>query len=358
MKPRRAVERVLQNQRVGAISLRSLHAAIALLAVLVTTTANAAADSAQQWIQRMNEALATRNYEGVLMRQIGESRVVLRIVHRVQDGRMAERVSVVSAGPGAGFEFIRNGSKWVAYDPRRRVARKETRNRSYGFLIALNGLTPESSRHYLVTDGGAARIDGRAVQRVSVEPRDTLRYGYRFWLDSRTALPLKTQLVSRSGEVLDEISFISIELPEKIGDERFKLDYDTKDFRWMDGNVPMYTPGFKKVFTPREELLPAGFRMLLLTSREEEVKAPGPRTRFLVSDGIAWVSVFVERSEQAAKGAEKGKDGRPAGAGSDGVVVMGSVSTYVAHVDGYKITATGEVPPSTVKTIARAIRSE
>jgi negative regulator of sigma E activity len=86
-----------------------------------------------------------------------------------------------------------------------------------------------------------------------------------------------------------------------------------------------------------------------------------------VSDGIAWVSVFVERAEPAAvakdpaaaKDAEKGKNGKAtAGIRSDGVVVMGSVSTYVALVDGFKITATGEVPPATVKTIAGALKPE
>lgn len=347
--------------------MRSLHATIALLAVLVTTTANAAADGAQEWILRMNQALATQNYEGVLVRQVGPNRVVLRIVHRVQDGKMTERVSMVSGGPAAGFEFVRNGSKWMAFDPQHRVARKETRNRSYGFLIALNGLNDRTSRHYQVTDGGATRLEGRSVQRVSLEPRDSLRYGYRFWLDAKTALPLKMQMVTRAGEVLDDISFLSITLPEKIADERFKLDFDTSGFKVYDGNVPMYTPGLKKVFTPRRELLPAGFYLLQLTSPDEEAKAPGPRTRFLISDGIAWVSVFVERAEQgsaprdpaATKDVEKGKDGKAvAGAGSDGVVVMGSVSTYVAYLDGFKITATGEVPPSTVKTIAGALRPE
>jgi sigma-E factor negative regulatory protein RseB len=346
--------------------LRSMHAVIALLAVLVTSTAQAAADGAREWVQRMNEALATRNYEGVLVRQVADTRVVLRIVHRVQDGKMAERVSIVS-GPAAGFEFVRNGSKWVAFDPMHRVARKETRNRSYGYLIALNGLSGGSSRYYDVTDGGATRIDGRSVQRVSVEPRDAVRYGYRFWLDAKTALPLKTQLVSRSGEVLDDISFLSITLPEKITDERFRLDFETRDFRWMDGNVPMHTPGFKKGLVPRRELLPAGFRVLMLNSAEEEAKAPGPRTRFLVSDGIAWVSVFIERAEPVAapkdtgvaKDSEKGKDGKSAMAGRpDGVVVMGASSTYVTLVDGFRITATGEVPPSTVKTIAGALQPE
>jgi sigma-E factor negative regulatory protein RseB len=291
---------------------------------------------------------------------------VLRIVHRVQDGRMSERVSVVSDGPGPGREFLRRDSKWIAYNPEQRVALAQTRNRGYGFLLALNGLNEGSSRYYEITDGGTGRIDGRDVQMVAVAPRDDLRYGYRFWLDAKTALPLKRQLISRSGEVLEEVSFLSITLPEKIADERFKLEFDTTGFRWMDGDVPMYTPGLKKVFVPRRELMPAGFRLLVLTSREEDAKAPGPRTRFIVSDGIAWVSVFVARTRQAdgskgagaAKDPKEGKSGTVAGARPDGVVVMGSFSTYVARVDGFDITAVGEVPPSTVKTIAEALRPE
>ncbi len=74
----------------------------------------------------------------------------------------------------------------------------------------------------------------------------------------------------------------------------------------MDGDVPKYTPGLKKVFVPRNELMPAGFRMLRLTNPEEEARAPGPRTRFIVSDGIAWVSVFVERADKDAARAHPG----------------------------------------------------
>ena len=62
---------------------------------------------------------------------------------------------------------------------------------------------------------------------------------------------------------------------------------------------------------PRGELMPAGFRVRIFNSREEEAKAPGPRTRFIVSDGIAWVSVFVEKADQPAAPGTPGRPGLP-----------------------------------------------
>jgi hypothetical protein len=114
----------------------------------------------------------------------------------------------------------------------------------------------------------------------------------------------------------------------------------------------MFTPGLGKVFVPRQELLPAGFYVLLIGSPADEAKAPGPRTRFFVTDDIGWVSVFVEVDKRGADA----KD--PRSTQADEPVMMGASAIYTARVDGFKITAVGEVPPATVKAIARALRSE
>ena len=86
----------------------------------------------------MNEALATRNYDGVFVHRVASTRETLRIIHRVKDGRMSERL--VSTD-GSGREFMRNGAEWVAYFPDRKVAIAEQRNRPSGFIAALNGLS-------------------------------------------------------------------------------------------------------------------------------------------------------------------------------------------------------------------------
>ena len=84
-------------------------------------------DDPRHWIARMNEALATRNYDGVFVHRVASTRETLRIIHRVKDGRMSERL--VSTD-GSGREFVRNGAEWVAYFPDRKVAIAEQRNRT------------------------------------------------------------------------------------------------------------------------------------------------------------------------------------------------------------------------------------
>jgi sigma-E factor negative regulatory protein RseB len=328
--------------------------------MLAATAVSASTDDASAWIKRMNKAVAERNYEGVLVHQIGTRREYLRIIHRMQDGRMNERVAVEpSNGPGPGREFVRNGNEWIAYYPEQRFVLVETRNRSYGFLIALNGLNEESARHYNISSGGVVRLEGRVAQRISLEPRDALRYGYRFWLDPKSALPLKTQLVARSGEVIEEVSFLNgiIQLPEKIADDRLKPEFDASRFRWKRRDVQVYAPGLKKAFVPRTELMPEGFRARFFTPPADEARAPGPRSRFIVSDSIAWVSVFVEHS--SGLGDVVGpRDRMRLGMRPDGVTLMGSTATYELWRDGVKITVVGEVPPATVKAIAEAVRSD
>src|SRR5260221_7948415 len=49
------------------------------------------ADDPRDWLQKMNQALATRNYDGTFF-HLSEGRVeTMRIVHRVRAGRVSER---------------------------------------------------------------------------------------------------------------------------------------------------------------------------------------------------------------------------------------------------------------------------
>lgn len=331
----------------GATSVRPWRAVLATALLCLAGTAGAGADDARAWIQRMNTALSTRNYDGVFALQVGGRREVLRIIHRIGDGRMTERL--VSTD-GSGREFVRNGSEWVAYFPDRRVAMVETRNRSYGFITTLRGLSEESDRYYAISTSGTQRLQGHVTQMITVEPRDALRYGYRFWIDQQTAMPIKTQLVSRSGEVIEEIAFISLSLPDRIPDELLKTDVDARGFRWMRRDEPEGSP-LKMAFAPQAERLPAGFRMRVFDGADAASRAAA-RTRFIVSDGIAWVSVFVEPSDSRPRVT------RHAGARADGVVVMGPSSAYVDHREGYRVTVVGEVPPQTVRAIAEAVQPE
>lgn len=303
-----------------------------------------AGSSGLELIGRMNEALARRNYDGVFVQQIGNQRETLRIIHRMRDGRMTERLISTN---GSGREFIRDGSESISYLPDQKLVRVEERGRASGFITALYGVSSEAEKHYALRSAERpVRVNGFTARLVTVEPRDEYRYGYRFWIDEKTAMPVRTQLVAPGGLVMSDVTFISMTLPDVIADELLKPDVDTTGFRWVRRETPAPPNSLSTAFVPREPLMPPGFHIKF--NSEQPASAP-PRTRFIISDGIAWVSVFVEKSEVA--------DARSGGKKhSEGAGRMGTLSAFTASMSGHRITVVGEVPPATVKAIANSVQ--
>ena len=63
--------------------------------------------SPTEWLERMDQALTTRNYDGTFSHWQGGRVEMLRIIHRVQDGTVSERLASLD---GSGREFIRTGA--------------------------------------------------------------------------------------------------------------------------------------------------------------------------------------------------------------------------------------------------------
>jgi len=68
------------------------------------------------------------------------------------------------------------------------------------------------------------------------------------------------------------------------------------------------------------------------------------------TDGLASVSVFVESSPISASPGTQGQ--------VSGTTRVGSTSAFSTVVEGHRVTAVGEVPPSTVQFIAKAMKSQ
>ena len=238
----------------------------------------------------------------------------------------------------------------VSYFPDRKVVVVEQRSRASGYITALYGIGADTEKYYqLHSSERPVRVRGFLARLVTVEPRDELRYGHRYWIDEKTSMPVRTQLVAANGEVIAEISFISMTLPDSVNEELLKPDVDTTGFRWLRRDNAAARNAVRTAFVARQELLPAGFSVKVFPNMPV---APdrGPRTRFIISDGLAWVSVFIE---DASAGEQPGAVRR-----SEGLVQMGTTAAYSLSTAGYRVTVVGDVPPVTVRAIATAIQPE
>ena len=98
--------------------VRAVREPVIWLVMSLASVATFAADSPQQWLDRMNAALTTRNYDGVFSHWQSGRLETLRIVHRVLDGAVTERLESLD---GTGRQFVRNGAELTCYLPDQRT---------------------------------------------------------------------------------------------------------------------------------------------------------------------------------------------------------------------------------------------
>jgi sigma-E factor negative regulatory protein RseB len=266
---------------------------------------------------------------------------MLRIIHRVQDGTVSERLASLD---GSGREFIRTGANLACYLPDKRTVLVEQRPGQEP-LVGFPQVNDETANFYQLREEGRTRLNRRDTHIISVSPKDDYRYGYRLWIDDSTAMPLKTQLCDQQGHIIEQIVFANLTLSSHIPDAAFKPEVSTEGFQWLR-NDPLPAPPANAALAWNAMRLPPGFRMALRSAQALPGSA-GPVDHIVFTDGFASVSVFVE--VQHAGGAQPSV---PQSA------TVGSSSAFSTVVDGHKITAVGEVPPQTVQFIATQVKAQ
>ncbi|HWG32212.1 MAG TPA: MucB/RseB C-terminal domain-containing protein [Steroidobacteraceae bacterium] len=340
---------LLNSERLGWMALcLVVLSATSVRAATPTPPAPAAAapDEPAQWLDRMNKALTSTNYDGTYSLWLGGKVELLRIIHRVKDGVISERLVSLD---GSGREFIRTGGDLTCYLPDKRtvlVERRPAEESLFGNFPAINAQTVSS---YDIREVARTRLNRRAMRVILVAPKDEYRYGYRLWIDESTAMPWKTQLCDAHGRVIEQTVFANLTPAAHIPDSAFKPDMSTEGFRWLRTETPgpPKEPVTSTLLFWSALKLPPGFKMTVHSAQV----LPGsndPVDHLVFTDGMASVSVFVEAHSA---------DGAPS-VNEDESATVGTSSAFSTVVDGHKVTAVGEVPPATVRFFADSVKRQ
>jgi sigma-E factor negative regulatory protein RseB len=324
----------------------------AVVGALLTTLPQYArgADDPRQWLEKMNKALATRNYDGTFFHLSGGRLETMRIVHRVRAGRVTERLQSLD---GSGREFVRANGELTCYLPDQHTVLVEQRQDRGPFLGSLPQFDASVSDFYRIEALPATHVLGRPVRVIAVNPKDQFRFGYRLWLDEKTAMPLKTQLCDSRGQVIEQIFFARLDMPESIPDGDLAPTVRTEGMRWVrQGPSPDSASAALGAY--RASQLPPGFR-LTVQGAQTLGGASAPASHLVYSDGVATVSVFVEEQPATAPGVAAAPDTQPEPP-LQGLARVGSGYAFSTIVQGHQVTAVGEVPAQTVEFIAHSVK--
>ncbi len=313
-----------------------------LLCAVFTNTgiAGESADVPQQRLERMARAAQTLNYDGTFVYRNGTTIQSMRIIHRY--GAEGERERLVSMS-GAAREVLRDRERVTCILPdSQSVVVAKSRPDSFP-RSKLFESDAGFGRFYALNIYKGERIAGRHTELLAVEPKDEFRYGYRLWMDRDTGLLLKSELVDEHAEIVEQLVYTNIDWPAEISDELLEPEISGAGYTWYidDKREPAMPPeaGAEPSWYPK--WLPDGFQLSdhardpILASRE-------PVEHLVFSDGLASLSVFIERLDTASEPL-------------DGLSSIGGVHAYGRMVDDFQITAVGEVPAATVERVATSI---
>ena len=297
-----------------------------------------AAEDAYAWLLKINQAARTLNYEGTFVYQNGGQLETMRILHRVKDGTIEERL-VSLTGPAR--EVIRTNDEVRCYLPdQKSIVVEHRRANGTSFPAIVPDRLRDLAESYVVEIGRSGRVGGRPAQGVLIMPRDDYRYGYHLWADRETGLLLKADLLNNKRRVLEQFMFTDIRIGVDIPDAALAPQTERAGMVWYRNDKEGMTQAAKPIWEARQ--LPKGFKLQSSLTRTMPTLA-GPAEHLVYTDGLATVSVFVEKRVHGRNPATEGPSR------------MGALYVLGRDVNHHHLTVVGEVPAKTVALIGSSI---
>ncbi len=289
--------------------------------------------SAQDLLQRLSLASQTLNYElsYILIRKNSIEPILYRQASDVEGERLAQLIYL--SGPVR--EVILRGNEVSYIEPGIEPFSVKS-SRMVAPLMPLLDVDIDSlSEAYDFVAMGRAREAGVAAQVVRVVPKDGKRYSYVVWIDEKTSLPIRGDLVDRNGEVLEQYRTVSFTTDDRLAELLATLNEvqlppvlklpsnRVEDSMWEVTQVPV---GF--------HAKPHSRYRMPVTNKVVESQ--------IFSDGLFQFSVYITEQDNLTLRNQLVRQGR---------------RTFQSQKVGDKeVIVVGDIPPETAIEIARSVQ--
>ena len=305
--------------------------------------ASAPPNEVRAWLLRIHDAASRRNFQGTFVVSGGGGVANARISHFHDGPNQYERIESLD---GRQRKVFRHNDVVHTLWPASKVAMIEQRGQLSSFPALLQAGDDALAEWYEVQREAPDRVAGHETDVLVVKPRDSHRYGYRLWADRTSGLLLRADVIGERGDVLETAAFSEVSIgvraqPESVVQAMKKLDgyrivrpaltpTRLEDEGW---SMRPATPGFRFVSCVRRQMEMPG---------ESGDASAAPVIQTIYSDGLTYVSVFIERYR-----ADRHTEPM--------FVSLGATVTFGRRQGDWWVTVVGDTPPATLKTFAAAL---
>lgn len=285
-----------------------------------------------QWLDRMNDAVRQLDYEGRFVVQIGDHLDALYLVHRVVNGEEKERIVSLTGDPR---EIIRSDEAVACLVPGRDKHINVGRRAGDRSFSPLRGVSAgQLSQYYRMQALAPERVAGRHAMQILIEPQDEFRFGYRLFIDQKTALPLRSVMFDEVGAIVSQSMFVDLKTEGQIT----PIEHDLFAMQLARATQPppmssarLSQPGW------HVSDVPPGYQ---LNVHRRRAVSEGMREHLVFSDGLATVSVYVQPAR---------------GAAIKGMQTVGAARAIGRLIGDHEAVVIGEVPLKTLQWFAQHV---
>lgn len=318
--------------------LRRSIASLSFAALSSTLAAQPSGEaSALAVLERIQAAAQNMSFSGTFVHQQDSVLQTSRIVQS-RDARLS--VTRVQSMEGHRQEVVRTPTETRVFMPDRQMVKvDQTGQPRAAFPSVFVGPLSAVVRNYEVIRGEVMRIaDVEAVEYL-LKPRHEGRWPLRIWVDRRTSLVVKCQKLDARGQAIEQVAFTELTFPPKMTVSAGSSFPGSRDWAVHDASLQPVTPVQALRFKP--DTL-RGFELVGVYQRPSGTGDGFETRRYVFSDGVAAVSVFIQPLSTAGTPAER-------------VRRKGALSIISREIQDASITVIGDIPPEPLRQFASTI---
>lgn len=288
-------------------------------------------DPVKDLLSQMIQATEQLDYELSYIRVRKNSIEPLRYRHAVVDGNTLGQVAYLT---GPFRETIRYGDQVSYFEPGIEPFSIASQSMVVPLPSIMHTDIENLATMYDFVSLGKAREADLATDVIRVSPKDGERYSFLLWIDQKSKLLVRSDLLDRNGDLIEQYRGLSLTVSPQIAQKMEKLaklelpavvQMPKKEYSDLNWEVTELPEGFKPVLGNRHRVL--------ISER--------PVESLLFSDGLFSFSVYLAKADRLSIRSQ--------------FVRKGS-RTLHSHVMGnVEITVVGDIPPETAKKVAESV---
>lgn len=190
-------------------------------------------------------------------------------------------------------------------------------------------------KYYDFVSLGRAREAGTPSQVIRIVSKDGTRYSYVVWVDERSHLPMRTDLVSRDGEIIEQYRVVSYTINDQISGYMHKRLGDAELPKVQSVPEPTGDSATWEV-----TWVPNGFQNMRFNRYRLAMNQRAVESQ-MYSDGLFNFSVYISEADKLSHKEQLIRQGRR------------SLHSYIKG--DYEVSVVGDIPAITAKRIAESV---